>query len=243
MKSVLVTGGTGGIGSALVKAFTKKGYHAFVTHNHKTNDFLRNWASENELDDKRVSFIGMDINNRSEVIEQLSILLNNSKVDVLINNAGITADSTFLKMSLEQWDSVLDTNLRALFSITQPIARSMVENSFGRIINISSINGLKGQFGQCNYSATKAGMIGFSKSLAQELAGKGVTVNVIAPGYTSTPMVEKMREDILEKIKNGIPTRQLVLLDDIANTALMIAESGISLTGETISVNGGQYMS
>lgn len=243
MKSVLISGGTGGIGSAFVKAFTKQGYHAFVTHNHKTKDFLNNWSSDNELDDNRISFIGMDINNRSEVAEQLSILLGNSKIDVLINNAGITADSTFLKMSLEQWDSVIDTNLRALFSITQPIARLMVENGFGRIINISSINGLKGQFGQCNYSATKAGMIGFSKSLAQELAGKGVTVNVIAPGYTSTPMVEKMREDILDKIKSGIPTKQLVLPDDIANTALMIAESGISLTGETISVNGGQYMS
>lgn len=243
MKSVLVTGGTGGIGSALVKAFIKKGYHAFVTHNHKSKDFLNSWSSENELDDKSISFIGMDINNRQEVVEQISILLNNSTVDVLINNAGITADSTFLKMNLEQWDIVLDTNLRALFSITQPIARSMVENGFGRIINISSINGLKGQFGQCNYSATKAGMVGFSKSLAQELAAKGVTVNVIAPGYTSTPMVEKMREDILEKIKSAIPTKQLVLLDDIANTALMIAESGVSLTGETISVNGGQYMS
>ena len=243
MKSVLVTGGTGGIGSALVKAFTKKGYYAFVTHNHKSKHFLNKWSSENGLDDKCISFIGMDINNRYEVAEQLSILLTNSKVNVLINNAGITADSTFLKMNIEQWDSVLDTNLRSLFSITQPIARSMVENGFGRIINISSINGLKGQFGQCNYCATKAGMVGFSKSLAQELASKGVTVNVIAPGYTSTPMIEKMREDILEKIKSAIPTKQLVLLDDIANTALMIAESGVSLTGETISVNGGQYMS
>ncbi|TLX45364.1 beta-ketoacyl-ACP reductase [Pseudoalteromonas phenolica] len=242
MKSVLITGGTGGIGTALVKAFVNKGYHAYVTHTHKPMEALSGWLTENQLGEEYVSFLPLNLNNRAEVTQQLSKLLANTNVDVLINNAGITADSTFLKMSVEQWDNVIDTNLKALFSVTQPIASSMVEHGFGRIINISSINGLKGQFGQCNYSATKAGIIGFSKSLAQELATKGVTVNVIAPGYTMTPMVESIREDILDRIKGNIPTKQLVLLEDLANAALMVAESGMSLTGETISVNGGQYM-
>jgi acetoacetyl-CoA reductase len=242
MKSALITGGTGGIGTALSKAFVNKGYHVFVTHTHKSEEFLDAWVLDNKLSKKDVTFVPLNINDKTEVAIQLSTLLESSSIDVLINNAGITADSTFLKMRTEQWDNVVDTNLKSLFSITQPIARSMVENGFGRIINISSINGLKGQFGQCNYSAAKAGIIGFSKSLAQELASKGVTVNVIAPGYTMTPMVESIREDILNKIKANIPTKELVLLEDLANTALMIAESGMSLTGETISVNGGQYM-
>ncbi|MGL0938974.1 SDR family NAD(P)-dependent oxidoreductase [Vibrio vulnificus] len=242
MKSVLITGGTGGIGTALVKAFVNKGYHAYVTHTHKPRDVLDCWLAENKIEKKHVSFLALDLNNISEVELQISILLENSNIDVLINNAGVAADSTFLKMNLDQWNSVIDINLKSLFFVTQPIARSMVKNGFGRIINISSINGLKGQFGQCNYAAAKAGIIGFSKSLAQELATKGVSVNVIAPGYTMTPMVKNIREDILEKIKNNIPIKQLVLLEDLANTALMIAESGMSLTGETISVNGGQYM-
>ena len=243
MKTLLITGGTGGIGTALVKAFVKKGYRAYVTHRHKSEETLNSWLSENELSLNEVTFLPLDLNNRTEVELQLSDLLEKSNVDVLINNAGITADSTFLKMKPEQWEEVINTNLISLFSVTQHIAHSMVENGFGRIINISSINGLKGQFGQCNYSAAKSGIIGFSKSLAQELAQKGVSVNVIAPGYTMTPMVKNIREDILEKIKGNIPTKKLVLLEDLAKTALMVAESGMSLTGETISVNGGQYMS
>lgn len=243
MKSVLITGGTGGIGTAFSKAFSNNGYHVFVTHTHKSSEVLDEWLHVNNLSSKCISFISLNLNDRDEVAFKVSNLLKSVKIDVLINNAGITSDATFLKMSQSQWDDVIDTNLKSIFTITQPIARSMVENGFGRIINISSINGLKGQFGQCNYSAAKAGIIGFSKSLAQELASKGVSVNVIAPGYTMTPMVQEIRSDILDKIKSNIPTKQLVLLDDLANTALMIAESGMSLTGETISVNGGQYMS
>lgn len=243
MKTVLITGGTGGIGTALVKAFIDSGYRAFVTHNHKSASVLKEWLLRNDISPEYIRFLSLNLNNSDEVVREVSTLLNDTQVDVLINNAGITADSSFLKMKSQQWDSVLDTNLKSLFSITQPIANSMVKVGFGRIINISSINGLKGQFGQSNYSAAKAGIIGFSKSLALELATKGVSVNVIAPGYTMTPMVESIRADILEKIKGSIPTKQLVLLDDLAKVALMIAESGMSLTGETISVNGGQYMS
>lgn len=243
MKTVLITGGTGGIGTVLVKAFIESGYQALVTHNHKSDVDLNEWLLENDISPRNIKFLSLNLNNREEVAHQIRHLLEETKVDVLINNAGITADSSFLKMKVQQWDSVLDTNLKSLFSITQPIAHSMVKAGFGRIINISSINGLKGQFGQSNYSAAKAGIVGFSKSLALELATKGVSVNVIAPGYTMTPMVKNIREDILEKIKDGIPTRQLVLLEDLAKAALMIAESGMSLTGETISVNGGQYMS
>lgn len=133
-------------------------------------------------------------------------------------------------------------NLISLFTITQIIAKSMVENKSGKIINISSINGLKGQWGQCNYSASKAGIIGFTKSLALELASKGITVNAIAPAYSLTPMVKKLSDSILKNIKSEIPTNELVDINEIASVALMIAKAGMSLTGETISVNGGHYM-
>lgn len=241
--TALITGGTGGIGTALVKAFCKEKYFVIVTHNHKTTSFLESWLARNKLDKDRIKFISINLNNRAEVKRELEIVLETNKVDVLINNAGVTEDSSFLKMTCEQWDRVIDTNLKSLFSVTQPIAESMVKYGFGRIISISSINGLKGQYGQTNYAAAKAGIIGFTKSLAQELARKGVTVNAIAPGYTMTPMVESIHVDILQSIKSNIPTKELVTLEDLAQTALFISKSGISLTGETISVNGGHYMS
>jgi acetoacetyl-CoA reductase len=169
-------------------------------------------------------------------------LLDVHNIDVLINNAGITADSVFLKMTLCEWNNVLNINLLSLFTITQAVAKSMVKSGAGCIINISSINGLKGQFGQTNYSASKAGIIGFTKSLALELASKGVRVNAIAPGYTSTPMVNKIRDDIKVKLCNNIPTNKFVTPSEIAKTAFFVASDISSLTGETISVNGGQYM-
>ena len=243
MKNVLITGGTGGIGTALTKCFVENGYHVIATHNSKSDPFLAEWLSDNGLSSEQVAFINLNLVKAEETIETIDALLVEKQIDILINNAGITADATFLKMSLEQWNSVLQTNLVGLFGISQGVAKQMVARGSGNIINISSINGLKGQYGQTNYSASKAGILGFTKALAQELAAKGVRVNAICPGYTMTPMVAELSSRVLDKIKGDIPTGSLVEAKEIAYTALFISQSMPSLTGETISVNGGHYIS
>jgi acetoacetyl-CoA reductase len=165
-------------------------------------------------------------------------------VEVLVNNAGITKDAMLHKMKPEQWYAVINTNLNSLFNMTRPVIEGMRERGFGRIVNISSINGLKGQMGQTNYSASKAGDIGFTKSLAQENAKKGVTVNVIAPGYIATEMVEAIPKDVLEKtILPLIPVGRLGKVEDIARCVLfLVSEDAGFITGATLSVNGGQFM-
>ncbi len=243
MKKMFITGGTGGIGTTLSIKFIKNGYQVVSTHNNKTDEFLNNWKNINGIKDNEITFINCDITNTFNTQDTISNILDKHEIDVLINNAGITEDSTFLKMNLSQWVNVLNVNLLSIFSVTQPIALQMVSRGKGCIINISSINGLKGQFGQTNYSASKSGILGFTKSLAMELASKGIRVNAICPGYSNTDMVEKMPAEVLKKIVNSIPTGKLIGTDEIANTAFFIAESMPSLTGETISVNGGQYMS
>ena len=243
MKNVLITGGTGGIGTALTKCFVKNRYHVIATHNNKSEVFLTSWLSDNGLSSEQVEFLNLNLVMTEKTIETIDTLLLETQIDILINNAGINADATFLKMSFEQWTSVLNTNLVSLYGITNSIAKHMALRGSGKIINISSINGLKGQYGQTNYSASKAGIIGFTKALSLELAKRGVSVNAICPGYTMTSMVLDIPSKILEKITSEIPTKKLVQPDEVAKTALFIAESTNSLTGETISVNGGQYLS
>ena len=162
---------------------------------------------------------------------------------ILVNNAGITNDSVFLKMSIDQWKSVMDTNLNSLFNVTKQVVKNMVSSGWGRIINISSVNGQKGQFGQTNYSTAKAGIHGFTMSLAQELASKGVTVNTVSPGYIGTEMVKSIREDVLEKIVNSIPVKRLGSTEESASIVDWLAsdESGFS-TGADFSLNGGLHM-
>ena len=164
-------------------------------------------------------------------------------VDILVNNAGITRDTTFAKMSLEQWRSVLDTNLNSLFNVTKQVVDGMITKKWGRIINISSVNGQKGQFGQTNYSTAKAGIHGFSMSLAQELATKGITVNTVSPGYIGTEMVKKIRPDVLEKIVNTIPIKRLGNTEEIASiVAWLCSDDGGFATGADFSLNGGLHM-
>jgi acetoacetyl-CoA reductase len=171
------------------------------------------------------------------------LLQEEGTIDAVINNAGITRDGVFKKMGAEAWHDVINTNLNSVFNVTQPLFSAMCEKGNGRVINISSVNGLKGQFGQTNYSAAKAGMIGFSKALALEGARNGVTVNVIAPGYTLTPMVEQMNPEVLENIKAQIPMRRLAMPDEIAKAvSFLVSDAGAYITGETLSVNGGLYM-
>jgi acetoacetyl-CoA reductase len=164
-------------------------------------------------------------------------------VDLLVNNAGITRDRMFLKMSREDWDSVIETNLNSMFNVTKQVVGDMVEKGWGRIINISSVNGEKGQAGQTNYSAAKAGMHGFTMALAQELANKGVTVNTVSPGYIGTDMVNAIREDVLAKIVATIPVKRLGKPSEIASViAWLASEEGGYSTGADFSVNGGLHM-
>jgi acetoacetyl-CoA reductase len=164
-------------------------------------------------------------------------------VDILVNNAGITRDGMFRKMSKADWDAVIDTNLNSLFNVTKQVIEDMVERGWGRIINISSINGQKGQFGQTNYSTAKAGIHGFTMALAQEVAAKGVTVNTVSPGYVGTDMVRAIRQDVLDKIVAGIPVKRLGLPEEIGAVVAWIAsDEGGYATGADFSLNGGLHM-
>lgn len=165
------------------------------------------------------------------------------KVDVLVNNAGVTCDTTLKKMTPEQWQNVIDANLNSVFNMTKTTLSNMLDNGYGRIITISSINGRKGQFGQCNYAASKAALYGFTKSLAQEVAKKGITVNTVSPGYIKTEMLASMKDDVLEAIIAKIPVGRLGMPQEIARIVAFLADehSGF-ITGANFDINGGQYM-
>jgi len=234
----LVTGGTRGIGKAIVKRLKDAGLtvaagYAGNEENAKRvaeelGVFIVKGSVDNFYDCKRCA---------QEVEAALG------PIDVLVNNAGITRDGFFHKMSLEQWQEVIHTNMDSVFNMTRQVIEGMRERGYGRIINISSINGQKGQAGQTNYSAAKAGMIGFTKALAMESANKGITVNCVAPGYTSTEMVSAIAPAVLEKIVAGIPVGRLGTPEEVAEICAFLASDMASfITGATIAVNGGQHM-
>ena len=238
-RAALVTGGTRGIGAAISVALKDAGYK--VAANYAGNDDAAN-AFKAETGIPVFKWSVADYDACAAGIAQVEAELG--PVDVLVNNAGITRDGMFHRMTREQWDEVIGTNLNGLFNMTHPVFPGMRERGFGRIINISSINGQKGQAGQVNYSASKAGDIGFTKALAQEGAFKGVTVNAICPGYIGTEMVRAVPEKVLnEKILPHIPVGRLGEPEEIARCVVFLAadESGF-ITGATISANGGQYM-
>lgn len=243
-KIVLVTGAAGGIGTEVCRLFLNNGYKVVATHRPGKEEQAQSWLAQEKLDNQDIQLLALDVSDHKAVSEVLGDTLRElGKVDVLVNNAGITRDATFKKMSWEQWQEVMETNLNSLFSVTQPVFNQMCEQGSGRIINISSVNGLKGQYGQVNYSAAKAGMIGFTKALAAEGARFGVCVNAVAPGYTATPMVTAIREDVLDSIKATIPLKRLATTEEVAGAVLYLAgEYGGYVTGETLSVNGGLYM-
>lgn len=235
----LVTGGTRGIGAAIAIALKEAGYA--VAANYAGNDEAAA-AFKNETGIPVFKWSVADYEACAAGIKQVEADLG--PIDVLVNNAGITRDGMFHKMTLEQWRAVIDTNLNGLFNMTHPLWEGMRERSFGRVINISSINGQKGQMGQSNYSAAKAGDIGFTKALAQEGARKGITVNAICPGYIGTEMVRAVPEEVLNKsILPHIPVNRLGEPEEIARCVVFLAadDSGF-ITGSTLSANGGQYM-
>ncbi|MDU1691393.1 MAG: beta-ketoacyl-ACP reductase [Bradyrhizobium sp.] len=235
----LVTGGTRGIGAAISKALKASGHK--VAANYGGNDA----AAEKFKSETEIPVYKWDVSSFDACAEGIKkVEAELGPVDILVNNAGITRDTAFHKMTLEQWSAVINTNLGSLFNMTRPVIEGMRARKFGRIINISSINGQKGQFGQVNYSAAKAGDIGFTKALALETAKAGITVNVICPGYINTEMVQAVPKDVLEKaILPLIPVGRLGEPEEIARAVVFLAadEAG-AITGSTLSINGGQYM-
>ena len=234
----LVTGGTRGIGRAISERLKADGYQ--VAANYAGNAEAAA-ACETDLGIKCYKFDVSDYDGVGAALKQIESDLG--PVDVVINNAGIAWDGPFHKMTKEQWDKVIDVDLTSAFNVTRQVWEGMRERGFGRIINISSINGQKGQFGQANYSAAKAGLIGFTKALAQEGAKKGITVNVVAPGYIDTDMVRAVPEKVLESIISTIPVGRLGKGEEIASMcAYLASEEAAFITGATMTVNGAQYI-
>jgi acetoacetyl-CoA reductase len=241
-KVAYVTGGMGGIGTAICQRLHKEGFRVIAGCG-PTRDHAK-WLGEQKAQgyDFHAS-VGNVGDWDSTVAAFAATKQENGAIDVLVNNAGITRDRMFLKMSREDWDAVIETNLNSMFNVTKQVVGDMVEKGWGRIINISSVNGEKGQAGQTNYSAAKAGMHGFTMALAQELANKGVTVNTVSPGYIGTDMVKAIRQDVLEKIVGTIPVKRLGEPSEIASIiAWLASEEGGYSTGADFSVNGGLHM-
>ncbi len=235
----LVTGGTRGIGAAISTALKQAGYK--VAANYGGNDEAANQFKG----ETGIPVFKFDVSDAAACEAGIrAVEAELGPVDILVNNAGITRDGMFHKMTFDQWSAVIRTNLDSMFTCTRPVIDGMRSRSFGRIIIISSINGQKGQMGQSNYSAAKAGVIGFAKALAQENANKGVTVNVIAPGYIGTEMVKAIDEKVLnERIIPLIPVGRLGTPEEIARAVVFLAsDEGGFITGSTLSINGGQYM-
>ena len=239
----LVTGGTGGIGTAIVKRLADMGHK--VATNYRSEERANAWQEKMKADGYDVIMVKGDVTSPTEaeaMVRELEAKLGS--VDILINNAGITRDGTFHKMKADQWGDVINTNLNSVFNVTRPVIEGMRERKWGRVIQISSINGLKGQYGQANYAAAKAGMHGFTISLARENARNGVTVNTISPGYIGTKMVMAIPQEILDsKILPQIPVSRLGKPEEIAGlVAYLSSEEAAFVTGANISINGGQHM-
>jgi acetoacetyl-CoA reductase len=241
-KVAYVTGGMGGIGTAICQRLAKEGFKVIAGCG-PTRDFNK-WLDEQKaLGFSFYASVGNVADWQSTVDAFSKSKAEHGPIDVLINNAGITRDRMFVKMTREDWDAVIDTNLNSMFNVTKQVVPDMVERGWGRIIQISSVNGEKGQAGQTNYSAAKAGMHGFSMALAQEMATKGVTVNTVSPGYIGTDMVKAIRPDVLEKIVATVPVKRLGEPSEIASiVAWLASEEGGYATGADFSVNGGLHM-
>ncbi|RUR10737.1 acetoacetyl-CoA reductase [Legionella septentrionalis] len=240
----IVTGGTGGIGSAIsrrlaadyqvIACYFKNGHH----------EEAKRWQVAQKEAGFDIDILYADLANFSDCEKLVALVMERyGQIDVLVNNAGITCDTSFKKMTQQQWQQVIDANLNSAFNMTRNVLPAMLEHNYGRIISISSINGRKGQFGQCNYAATKAALFGFSKSLAQEVASKGITVNTVSPGYIETPMLSSLKPEILSSIIAQIPIGRLGRTEEVAAAVAFLAhpESGF-ITGANLDVNGGQYM-
>ena len=237
-KLALVTGGTRGIGAAIAKKLKSDGYEvvvSYIGHNEPAKIFT------NETGIRNIKF---DVSYFEDCRKAVGTIEKeyNQTIDILVNNAGITKDKFLHKMSVEEWNAVININLNSMFNVTRNVIESMRSKGFGRIVSISSINGVKGQMGQSNYSASKAGIIGFTKAVAQENANKGITVNAVAPGYVGTDMVKKIDSKILDNIVAQIPVGRLAEPNEIASiVSYLCSDDAGFITGSTFNINGGQY--
>ena len=238
----LVTGGTGGIGTAICKKLADMGHK--VATNYRNEEKAKAWQAKMKADGYDFTLVKGDVGTPEEaaaMVKQVEDKLG--PVEILVNNAGITRDGTFHKMGAEQWYEVINTNLNSVYNVTRPVIDGMRERKWGRIIQISSINGLKGQYGQANYAAAKAGMHGFTISLARENAKLGITVNTVSPGYVATDMVMAVPEEVRAKIAADIPTGRLGKPEEIAYAVgFLVDEQAAWITGSNLDINGGHHM-
>lgn len=240
----VVTGGMGGLGEAICRKLHSSGCRVVATYS-PSNDHAATWIDAQKKDGYEIAGYMADVSDFASCQKAvMDILGNEGKIDILVNNAGITRDATLKKMSAEDWRDVMRTNLDSVFNMTKQVLHGMLEARWGRIINISSVNGQKGAFGQANYSAAKAAVHGFTKALALEVASKGITVNTVSPGYLRTKMVMKVPKEILDtKIIPEIPVGRLGEPDEVAALiAYLCTEEAGFLTGANIAINGGQHM-
>ena len=244
-KVALVTGGVGGIGTAICRKLAADGH--FVVANYAIPGTEAAWKTSMAaagLDRASSALAFGDVTDFATMGSMArQIEADHGPVAILVNCAGITRDSTFRKMSEEQWHLVIDTNLTSVFNVTRHVIDGMCERGWGRIVNISSVNAVRGQFGQCNYAAAKAGILGFTKSLAQEVVKKGVTVNAISPGYVQTDMTAAIREDVRAQIVSTIPAGRMGMPDEVADAvAFLASDKAAYITGTNLAVNGGLHM-
>jgi len=239
---VLVTGATGGLGTAMCKELFKDGYR--VAANYRNKEKAIAWQEAQRADGLEVDIFEGDVTDFESVGKMIAEIESTlGPIDVLVNNAGITRDGRFSKMSLEDWNEVISANLNSVFNCSRHVINGMIDRKFGRIINISSVNGQRGQFGQANYSAAKAGMHGFTKTLAMEVAKYGITVNTISPGYIGTDMVMAVEQKYRDAIVAQIPMGRLGGTHEVAHLVSFLASSGASfITGANYSINGGQHV-
>ncbi len=240
----LVTGGIGGIGTAICKRLARENYRVVASYHPSEQQSAENWRQERIDEGVEVGIVSCDVSSAEDSARMAGELQERyGPVEILVNCAGITRDKTFKKMDAADWDAVINTNLNSVFYVTRPVWNGMLERGYGRVINISSVNGQRGQFGQTNYSAAKAGMHGFTMALAQEGAAKGITVNTVSPGYVDTPMTAAMRDDVRESIVGGIPMRRMAQPEEIAAAiAFLAGPESAYITGANIPVNGGLFI-
>ncbi|QVL47643.1 MAG: acetoacetyl-CoA reductase [Thiocapsa sp.] len=240
----LVTGGIGGIGTSICTRLAQDGCTVVANHHPSEAAAAEAWKKDRETEGFAIDTIAADVSSFEDSARMIKeITEKHGPVDILINCAGITRDKTFKKMEHAQWDAVMRVNLDSVFNVTRNVWEGMLDRGFGRIINISSVNGQRGQFGQANYSAAKAGMHGFTMALAQEGASKGVTVNTVSPGYVETAMTLAMDDTVRNSIISGVPMRRMAQPAEIAAAiAFLAGDQSAYITGANLPVNGGLFM-
>ena len=240
----VVTGGVGGIGTAICERLAQEGKTVVATYHPAEQEKLAEWTAARKEAGFDIGLVVCDVSSSEDAARMITdVEKEYGSVDIIVNCAGITRDKTMKRMDAESWDAVINTNLNSAFYVTKPAWEGMLERGFGRIINISSVNGQRGQFGQTNYSSAKAGIHGFSMALAHEGAAKGVTANTVSPGYVETPMTLAMRDDVRESIISGIPMGRMGTPAEIASAvAFLAADEQAYITGANLPVNGALFV-